>query len=191
MYAVELVCYDLRRLFPHLLTCEISDDPRPVQDGIDKQIVIHYAPGRPRDKGLLLRIIRGEVPPLPPGYLKHLERCVAGERVKFPDRLKECIQARWRALGYKGISNYVTGLIRYDLALCGPHNECNGSIRDKGMLADLDELTAKKFAEGKIERIRLIDFLEEALGRPLTIEESFDEIRKLVKRLRKAAGFGS
>jgi hypothetical protein len=52
-------------------------------------------------------------------------------------------------------------------------------------------MTAAKFAEGKIERIRLIDFLEEALGRELTIEESFEEIKKLVGKVREAAGFGS
>lgn len=59
--------------------------------------------------------------------------------------------------------------------LGAPHAECpsqNGS---------------RAFAEGKVERIRLIDFIEEALGRKLTMEEAVDEMENLLDKLREIA----
>src|SRR4051812_8300562 len=52
--------------------------------------------------------------------------CLDGDFVKFPKLHQECIGQRWKALGYRGVSSYVTGLIRYDLALGGMHHYFNG-----------------------------------------------------------------
>jgi hypothetical protein len=48
------------------------------------------------------------------------------EWVLFPPLLREIIGIRRRELGFKGISQYVTSLIRYDLLLGGPHTLFRG-----------------------------------------------------------------
>lgn len=53
----------------------------------------------------------GAVPPLK----------AKAERVTFPARIWPVIDLRWRELRYPILSAYVTGLIRYDLMLGGPH----------------------------------------------------------------------
>lgn len=190
-YAVELVCYDLRQRFPHILTLPLSFDPPEKQDAADHPIVAYYEPGRPRDQGLLLRLLRGEVTgPLPvkpwapanPGPLSNHR-----DHIRFPRRLRECIRTRWRELGYKRLSHYVTAVIRYDLALAGPHRYFNGADTDPEILAALDAETLATFQEGKPQRIRLIELIEEEIGRTLTDQEAMEEIANLLKKLRALA----
>ena len=44
-YALELICFDLRRRRTHWITRHFSRETRRVQDALDRQLVAHYAPG--------------------------------------------------------------------------------------------------------------------------------------------------
>lgn len=50
----------------------------------------------------------------------------ARDYVHHSKTLAPCIEQRWQELGYEHFSAYVTGLIRYDLLLLGPHKYFNG-----------------------------------------------------------------
>ena len=50
--------------------------------------------------------------------------------MRFSPVLAPCIETRWREAGYPTFSDYVTGLIRYDLLLLGPHIYYNGDDTD-------------------------------------------------------------
>jgi hypothetical protein len=201
-YAVELVCYDLRkRCRRHWLTQPLSRDLPHEQDAVDLQIVNHYRPGLPRDEGLLLRLLserdervssKTQTNADTPRTRKPAPQSLSSERehIEFPGKHRWLIDTRRRELGYRSLSKYVTGLIRYDLALSGPHHDFNGADSDPEMLAALDNETAAMFREGHRERIRLIDFIEEATGRELTEEESVEELGKLLERLRGCARQG-
>ena len=59
--------------------------------------------------------------------------------------LREIIGIRWRELGFSGISQYVTSLIRYDLLLGGPHTFFRGGDCTPEMCRSLDLETIKLF----------------------------------------------
>src|SRR5688500_13628976 len=52
-YALELICFDLRRRRPHWVTLPFSRDTRRVQDGLDGELVRHYVEGE-EARGLLV-----------------------------------------------------------------------------------------------------------------------------------------
>ena len=56
-YAVELVCFDLRKRREHTITRPFADDPPPVQDAVDREIRAGYEPFRERDGALIQLIV--------------------------------------------------------------------------------------------------------------------------------------
>lgn len=189
-YAVELVCFDLRKRHDHDVTQPLFTDPAPVQDAVDRRIVASYAPRQDRQFGLLERLLRRDpallevpVPPIPP-------MGVAKEHVYFPKRLWPLIEQRWRELDYDGVSSYVTGLIRYDLMLSGPHKYFNGKDTDPELLAALDLKTEEEFLANRRQRILLDDLIEQVAGRKMEDEERKAAMKLLAQRLRALTARG-
>ena len=124
-FALELVCYDLRTCAKHTITLEVAADTQAAQDAVDRELVAYYQPGRPRE-GFLVRVV-DRIYHLQETACKYrnAERlpsmCVVPERITFPAILLPLINQRWRELGYSTLSAYVTGLVRYDLMIGGPH----------------------------------------------------------------------
>ena len=52
-------------------------------------------------------------------------------RVTFPCDVWRLADVRWQDLGYRSLSAYVTGLIRYDLLVSGPHSTIAADCRSK------------------------------------------------------------
>ncbi|MGI8436623.1 MAG: hypothetical protein ACR2NX_06920 [Chthoniobacterales bacterium] len=134
-YAVELVCYELRSDAKHTITLEISRDTQTAQDAVDRELIAHHRPGARRE-GLLLQVV---------DRIHRLKRVAAGsrqdqisaplsavaERVTFPLEIWRLAHPRWQNLGYRSFSAYVTGLIRYDLLVSGPHSSTTADCRSK------------------------------------------------------------
>src|SRR5687768_18589537 len=57
-YAVELVCFDLRKRRDHDITRPFADDPPRVQDAVDREIVPRVAPHRDREGALIYLIFQ-------------------------------------------------------------------------------------------------------------------------------------
>jgi hypothetical protein len=192
-YAVELVCFDLRKRRDHDITRPFADDPPKVQDAVDRHIVNHYAPHRDRE-GALIKLIfeqtreaaataRAANPhPLPPG-----EMVVERFWIFFPAVLKEAIEQRWRELGFSSVSAYVTSLARYDLMLGGPHHYFSGKDKDPELLAALDHRTLRAFHARQRQKILFDYLIERAVGRELTEEEAKAQKAALVAKLRENA----
>jgi hypothetical protein len=146
-YALELICFDLRRRCPHWITLPFSKESREVQEAFDRLLVRHYVPGD-EARGLLVCAALCEeaaaARSTPTGAF-------ASERdyVHHSDALAPCIEQRWRELGYATFSAYVIGLIRYDLLLLGPHKYFNGDDWQSARMAELDAITVKEFHKGE------------------------------------------
>ena len=92
------------------------------------------------------------------------------KRVTFPYDIWRLADVRWQDLGYRSLSAYVTGLIRYDLLVSGPHSTITADCRSKIQRA----LTRKTLAarrKGDRRKILLDHLIERAEGRPVTDEE--------------------
>lgn len=170
-YAVELVCYDLRSDAKHTITLELARDTQPAQDAVDREIASRYRSGK-EHQGLLVQLLkrvqviaersRHELP------LPALNAVPV--RVTFPSEIWALADERWRDLGYRSLSAYVTGLIRYDLLLGGAHSERTADCRSKVQR----KLTRKTLADRRKGRRRktLLDHLiEEKQGRSVPPEE--------------------
>lgn len=134
-YAVELVCYDLRIAAPHTVTLELARDTQAARDAVDRELATHYRPGQLR-VGLLVQIasqlqrLRGVAERSRHDQPSPSLSAIA-ERITFPADIWRLVGARWRTLGYHSLSAYLTGLIRYDLLMGGPHNYATGECRSK------------------------------------------------------------
>ena len=187
-FAVELVCFDLRVRRDHIVTQPFSLEPPEVQNAIDRQVIHYYKPEAPRNWELIERILRGEewLPPI--GKFVEGEFQSFRDHVKFPGKLRPLIEIRWRELGYENLSCYVTGLIRYDLLLSGPHNYFHGDDKKYAdVLAALDEETYTQFHARKRQKILLDYLIEEAAGRKMTPAETEAEMRRLAALIRENA----
>jgi hypothetical protein len=169
-YAVELVCYDLRSDAKHSITLEIARDTQQAQDAVDRELVARYRPGQPR-KGLLVQLVdrihrlqtiaaasRHDLP-LPP-------LSAVAERVTFPFEIWRLADVRWKELGYRSLSAYITGLIRYDLLVSGPHSSITADCRSK-LQRKLTRKTLADRRKGHRRKILLDHLIEEAEGRPV------------------------
>lgn len=91
-------------------------------------------------------------------------------RVTFPYDVWRLADVRWQDLGYRSLSAYITGLIRYDLLVSGPHSTITADCRSKIQRA----LTRKTLAarrKGDRRKILLDHLIERAEGRSVTDEE--------------------
>jgi hypothetical protein len=170
-YVVELVCYDLRSAAKHAITIAIANDTQAAQDAVDRELVARYRPGQQRE-GLLVQLVgrlqgvanrsRHDAPSAP--------LSAVAKRVTIPYDIWRLADVRWQDLGYRSLSAYVTGLIRYDLLVSGPHSTITADCRSKIQRA----LTRKTLAarrKGDRRKILLDHLIERAEGRPVTDEE--------------------
>jgi hypothetical protein len=189
-FAIELVCFDLRARRAHDVTLPFSWDTVGGQEALDLDIVSRYRPSAPQNREYLREMLirarqmdRRSPAPSP-------ARCeLIGVRkdIYFPRRLRPLIEERWQELGYDGLSQYVTGLIRYDLILGGPHRYFSGRDTDPKLLAALDLYTIERFQAQRRQRILLDYLIEEAAGRELSDEERSAEMRRLAEAIRENA----
>jgi hypothetical protein len=106
----------------------------------------------------------------------------------LPRKLRSIIEIRWPELNYPHLSEYVTGLVRYDLMLGGPHTYFNGRDKARYLLDSLDIETELTFhARRKRQRILLDYLIEEVAGRPLSDNERHAAMLALSQRLRDTA----
>jgi len=183
-YAVELVCYDLRSDAKHEITVAIARDTQAAQDAVDRELISHYRPGQKRD-GLLVQLVE---------RVHHLQNVATRsrhdlpvqlsavpERVTFPFDIWRLVDVRWQELGYPSFSAYVTGLIRYDLLVGGPHSTTTADPRSK-LQRKLTRRTLAARRKGGRRKILLDHLIEEAEGRPVPQEE----LRRVKARIAKA-----
>lgn len=185
-YAVELVCYDLRADARHAITLQIARDTQAAQDAVDRELVARYQPGQPR-AGLLVQLFdrihdvaergRHELP-LPP-------MSAVAERVTFPADIWELAEERWKTLGYRSLSAYITGLIRYDLLVGGPHAYETGDIRSKAQRAITRKTVAARRKGGR-RKILLDHMIERAEGRRVPKDELEKVKTQIAQTLRDA-----
>jgi hypothetical protein len=193
-YAVELVCFDLRKRREHTITRPYADDSPRVQDAVDRVIIDHYEPFRDREGALIELIFQrtGDTAARERSNSLAAELPV-GEMVSrkmwvfFPEVLWEAIEQRRRELGFKSVSAYVTSLIRYDLMLGGPHLYFSGKDKDPELLAALNMRTLRAFYENKRQRILLDYLIERALKREVSDEERQRIAATYTARLRENA----
>jgi hypothetical protein len=173
-YVVELVCYDLRSNAKHAITLAVANDTQAAQDAVDRELVARYRPGQQRD-GLLIKLIEriGHLQGVA-DHSRHDDPSPAlsavAKRVTFPYDVWRLANARWKDLGYRSLSAYVTGLIRYDLLVSGPHSTITADCRSKIQRA----LTRKTLAvrrKGGRRKILLDHLIERAEGRSVTDKE--------------------
>lgn len=107
--------------------------------------------------------------------------------ISYSEILAPCIDKHWHELGYRSVSPYVTGLIRYDLMLLGPHKYFNGDDTDPELLAALDRDAAKTFNASIPQPIYLDYLIDTAAGQKLTDEERAGIMRRIAALLRKKA----
>ncbi len=129
-YAVELVCYDLRIASKHEVTLALARDTHSAQDAVDRELVKRYRPGQKRE-GLLVQLATGMQDTANRG--RHDSRpaplSAVPQRLTFPSDIWTVAELRWQELGYESFSAYITGLIRYDLLVGGPHASRTGDCR--------------------------------------------------------------
>lgn len=171
-FVVDLVIYDLQRGAPHTITVTIARDTQSAQDAVDAELVAHYRPGLPRDEALLVQLVQRltEVRLLAKDVEPSVPLSATPLRVTFPARIWAMVDARWEEVGYDCLSGYVTGLVRYNLMIAGPHRK----VMPSGRRSARDAVTRETIARRKRGERRkpLIDHLiERTEGRPLNDSE--------------------
>jgi hypothetical protein len=173
-YAVELVCYDLRTDAQHTVTLEIALDTQAAQDAVDREITAHYQPSKART-GLLVKVVERihqlqGIAERSRHDLPFAAMSAVPERVSFPADIWPFADERWQTLGYRSLSAYITGLIRYDLLVGGPHSNATGEVRSKVQRAITRKtITARR--RGAKRKILLDHLIERAKGRRVQKEE--------------------
>lgn len=163
-YAVELVCYDLRSDAKHAITLELARD---TQDAVDRELAQHYRPGEGRE-GLLVQLVK-RVQSIA-AHSRHdlplVSLNAVAERITFPFDIWPLANNRWQNLGYRSLSAYITGLIRYDLLVGGAHSSTTADCRSK-LQRKLTRKTLAARRRGGRRKILLDHLIEEAEGRPI------------------------
>ncbi len=192
-YAVELVCYDLRSDAKHTITLEISRDTQAAQDAVDRELIAHYHPGQRRE-GLLVQLVdrihrlksvaassRHNLTPPP--------LSAVAERITFPLEIWRRAEPRWQNLDYRSLSAYITGLIRYDLLVSGPHSSTTADCRSK-LQRKLTRKTVAARRRGDRRKILLDHLIEEVEGRPVAEEELEKVKTRIAQELRRISFTG-
>lgn len=189
-FAVELVCFDLRKNAEHDLTIVFARDTGAGQDALDRELIADYRPGQPRNLDRLRAMIeraKQMAPGQGPQCLGNSQLKVVKKDVYFPGRLRAIIEERWADLGYDSLSSYLTGLIRYDFIIGGPHHYFSGKDNDPEILAALDLRTEEVHLMKKRQRILLDSIIEDAAGREMTDAERRLMLRRIAESLRANA----
>lgn len=187
-YAVELVCYDLRSDAKHTITLEIARDTQPAQDAVDRELVANYRPGQ-RQEGLLDQLIERihKVQTVADDHRNSgnsASLSAVAKRVTFPSDIWELADPRWRNLGYRSFSAYLTGLIRYDLLVSRPHSSTTADCRSK-LQRKLTRKTLADRRKGRRRKLLLDHLIEEAQGRAVP-EKELDKVKeRIAKELRR------
>jgi hypothetical protein len=187
-FAVDLICYDLRTGASHTITLAISRDTQAAQDAVDGELAARYEPGQKRN-GLLVQIIEhlAEVRSVArhsgaPQALK-----TEAERIMIPAVIWPLAEIRWQELGYTSLSAYITGLIRYDLLLGGPHL-FNGRDARREVQTALNRETQEARERGQSRKLFLDYLIERAQGRPLTSVELDGKKAEIARDLLRHVG---
>jgi hypothetical protein len=186
-YAVELVCYDLRSDAKHEITLAIARDTQAAQDAVDRELVLRYRPGQQRE-GLLVQLVE---------RINHLQDAAARgrndlqpalsaipQRISFPLEIWQLANIRWTELGYASFSAYITGLIRYDLLVSGPHSSITGDCRSR-LQRKLTRKTLADRRNGRRRKILLDHLIEKREGRPVAKEELEKVKARIAEALRE------
>jgi hypothetical protein len=183
-FAVDLVCYDLRSGAPHAITFAISQDTQAAQDAVDAELVARYRPGQQRN-GLLVEFVEhlGEIQDMARlAKLAPMPLNAKPERIVLPAAIWPLADLRWRELGYDSLSAYITGLIRYDLLIGGPHLFDARDARRDIRLA-LDQETRKARESGQSRKLFLDYLIERAYGKEFTPQELEREKEEIAHHL--------
>jgi hypothetical protein len=152
---------------------------------VDAELVAHYRPGQPRDEALLVQLVKRLT------ELRVLARDAALAaplnatplRITFPARIWKLVDVRWEEVGYDCVSAYVTGLVRYNLMVAGPHRRLMPAGRRSAREAVARETIARR-KRGE-RRKPYIDYLiERTEGRTLNDEELERIKAKIARTLR-------
>ncbi|MGB8473343.1 MAG: hypothetical protein WCE61_04575 [Candidatus Acidiferrum sp.] len=173
-YAVELVCYDIRSDAKHSITLELARDTQGAQDAVDRELVARYRPGQKRE-GLLVQVVERIQRLQGIAAENRHDRAViplsaVARRVTFPFDIWQLANVRWKELGYRSLSAYITGLIRYDLLISGPHASTTADCRSR-LQRKLTRQTLAARRRGRRRKILLGHLIEEKHGRPVAPEE--------------------
>ena len=147
---------------------------------VDAEIVACFQPGQPR-AGLLVQVaerlseLRAMARNASPPPLN-----AKAERITLPARLWQLVDLRWQELGYASLSAYITGLVRYDLLVGGPHRSQVPVVRRAAQDALARETVARR-TKGHKRKLYLDHLIERAEGRPLD-EKEFDKIKAKIAR---------
>lgn len=182
-YIFDLVSYDLQSGATHIITVAIAHDTTSAQDAVDAEIARRYRPGQPR-QGLLVQVVEHlnevrtqarDAEPAPPLNAKPA-------RVTFAARLWEDVEQRSAELGYPSLSAYITGLIRYDLLVGGPHGK-NAIPINRAKQDAVARKALQRYKRGEKRKLYLDHLLERAQGRALTPKELEQRKAKLAQEL--------
>ena len=190
---MESGCYDVRAEANHDSTLAIGRDTQAAQDAVDRELVLQYRPGQKRE-GLLVRLVE---------RIHHLQIAAARgrddrqpplsatpRRITFPLEIWRLADARCKNLGYPSFSAYITGLIRYDLLVGGPHKFTTADCRSK-LQRKLTRKTLAARRKGSRRKILLDHLIERTEGRPVPREELERAKTRLANVLREMSIRGS
>lgn len=183
-FVVDLVTYDLQGGSPHPITVAIANDTQAAQDAVDSELARRYRPGQRRE-GLLVQVVQrlDEIRSLARNQTPAPPLNAEPIRVTFPARIWQLVDARWEELGYTSLSSYITGLIRYDLLVGGPHREKKRK-ETRAALEAVARETVSRRRSGHRRKLYLDHLIERTEGRPLETSE-LDRIKaQIAEQLR-------
>jgi hypothetical protein len=188
-HAIETTCFDLRIRRNHAVTGQFARELPEIQNAIDRFIVALYHPGAEPDEGTLWRLIFNTLPLMTRWIPKVGEGPQEPEKhdVYYPPLLAEKIEERWKELGFRSISEYVTSVMRYDLLLGGKHRQFPNNDFHPEILAALDRETLTEFLANRKPKIMVDFLLEDAAEKKLTREECEVLLRAIGQKIRKLA----
>jgi hypothetical protein len=182
-YVVELVAFDMRRRRAHTLTGPLARRPLNVQHAIDLTIDGHYVVGRKSNREQMERVVKfGPEQASALGEIAVVKK--TKHRVWLRSLHREAMKERSKALGFRGLTQYITSLIRFDLLLGGPHEEFPGDKEfDRSEIAALDEYTLTTYQAQETRKCMIDYVVEEVAGRRMSPEERDAELLKVSENL--------
>jgi hypothetical protein len=182
-YVIELVAFDLRRLRAHTLTGPLAHRSPDVQHAIDLAIDRHYVEGKKSNREQMDRVVKfGPAEERALGEIAVVKK--SKHRVWLRSLHRAAMLERSEALGFRGLTQYITSLIRFDLLLGGPHDEYPGDKEfSVAEIMALDENTLATYLANEPKKCMIDYVVEEAAGRAMTPEERDAELLKVSENL--------